>query len=45
MRYILFFIFSFYLFSLNAEDYYELNSINTVNITKIILPDGSIYST
>ena len=46
MRYIFFLIFNFYLFSLNAEEYYESNSINTVNVTKkIILPDGSIYST
>ena len=46
MKYILSFIFNFYLFSLNAEEYYESNSINTVDITKrIMLPDGSTYST
>ena len=46
MKYILFFILNFFLFPLNATEYYESNSINTVNITKkIILPDGSIYST
>ncbi len=46
MKYIIFFIFNFYLFALNAEEYYESNSINTVNITKkIILPNGSTYST
>ena len=46
MKYIIFSIFYFYLFALNAEEYYESNSINTVNITKkIILPNGSTYST
>ena len=46
MKFIIFLILNFYLFSLHAEEYYESNTINTVNITKkIILPDGSIYST
>ena len=46
MKYIILFIFYFYLFALCAEEFYESSSINTVNITKkIILPDGSTYST
>tara|TARA_Y100001954_G_C15726389_1_gene560953 strand:+ start:464 stop:934 length:471 start_codon:yes stop_codon:yes gene_type:complete len=46
MKYILFFIVNFYLFALHSAEYYESNSINTVIISKrIILPDGSTYST
>ena len=46
MKYILIFITNFYLVSLLAQDYYESNSVNTVKISKkIILPDGSSYST
>ena len=46
MKYIIFLIFYFYSLAIGAEEYYESNSINTVNITKkIILPDGSTYST
>ena len=46
MKYILFLIANFYLFVLHAEEYYESNSTNTVIISKkIILPDGSTYST
>ena len=45
MKYILFFIANFYLFTLHAAEYYESNSTNTLIISKkIILPDGSIYS-
>ena len=45
MKHIIFFIFYFYSLAICAEEYYESNSINTVNITKkIILPDGSAYS-
>ena len=46
MKYILFFIANFYLFTLHAAEYYESNSTNTVIISKkIMLPDGSTYST
>ena len=46
MKYIFYIIVNFYFFSLLAADYYESNSINNVKISKkIILPDGSIYST
>ena len=46
MKYIIFFIINFYLFSSYAAEYYESNSINTLNISKkITLPDGSDYST
>lgn len=46
MKYIIFLTFYFYSLAIGAEEYYESNSINTVNITKkIILPDGSTYST
>ena len=46
MKYILFFIINFHLFTLHAAEYYESNSTNTVIISKkIMLPDGSTYST
>ena len=46
MKYILLFIANFYLFALQATEYYESNSTNTLIISKeIILPDGSTYST
>ena len=46
MKYVIFFIINFYLYPLLAVEYYESNSVNTLNISKkIILPDGSTYST
>ena len=46
MKYILFFIINFYLLELHSAEYYESNSTNTVIISKkIMLPDGSTYST
>ena len=46
MKFILFFIIIFHLCALHAAEYYESNSTNTVIISKkIMLPDGSTYST